>query len=296
MYKVVIIDDEPIIVEGLSRGVEWEAFHCTVTGTAGSGEEGLKLIRKEKPHIVFSDIRMPCMDGLTMIAAMKSEFPGTQIAILTGYRDFDYAQKAIRLGVSRFLLKPSKMDEIEEALRAMTKKLDESGWRYEQMYEPEYGQEYGQKHRQEETYVQGAGENSNIDAEDIKSASGHMPQEKLSGMEESMPESAASSYIVKNAVSYIEEHYRDKLKLSDVADQVYVSQWHLSKLMNRYLGQNFSEILNGVRINQAKELLKDPALRIGDIADEVGFLDVAHFSRVFKKTVGISANEYRNQL
>lgn len=97
-------------------------------------------------------------------------------------------------------------------------------------------------------------------------------------------------------MAYIEENYKEKLKLSDVADQVYVSQWHLSKLLNRYLGQNFSEILNGVRINKAKELLKDPSLRIGDIADEVGFLDMAHFSRVFKKQVGISANEYRNQM
>lgn len=84
--------------------------------------------------------------------------------------------------------------------------------------------------------------------------------------------------------------------LSDVADAVYVSHWHLSKLMNCYRGQKFSDILNGVRINKAKELLKDPSLRIGDIADEVGFLDMGHFSRVFKKTVGISASEYRNQI
>lgn len=84
--------------------------------------------------------------------------------------------------------------------------------------------------------------------------------------------------------------------MSDVADQVYVSQWHLSKLLNRHLGQNFSEILNGIRIEKAKEMLKDPALRIGDIAEKVGFSDMAHFSRVFKKVVGISANEYRNRL
>lgn len=287
MYKVVIIDDEPIIVEGLSRGVRWDAFHCTVAGTAGSGEEGLGLIRKEKPHIIFSDIRMPCMDGLTMIAAMKSEFPGTQIAILTGYRDFDYAQKAISLGVSRFLLKPSRMDEIEEALRAMTKKLDESGRKYEQQYEQEY--------RQEGSHAQ-AGGAPGAYTEDDGNRPCRLAEDEMPETTEGAPESAANSYIVKNAVSYIEEHYKEKLKLSDVADQVYVSQWHLSKLMNRYLGQNFSEILNGVRISQAKELLKDPALRIGDIADEVGFLDVAHFSRVFKKTVGISANEYRNQM
>lgn len=109
-------------------------------------------------------------------------------------------------------------------------------------------------------------------------------------------ESTANSFIVKNAISYIEEHYQEKLKLSDVAEQVYVSQWHLSKLLNKYQGRNFSEILNGVRIAKAMELLKEPSLRIGDIAEEVGFLDMAHFSRVFKKIVGISANEYRNQL
>ena len=246
MYKVAIIDDEPIIVKGLSKSVDWEKFSCEVIGTAFSGEEGLELIRSKEPDIVFTDIRMPCMDGLTMIAAIKSEFPGTQIAILTGYRDFEYARQAISLGVTRFLLKPSKLDEIMEALQAMTEKLQ--------------------------------------------------PADEMLSADLEISDNTAGSFIAKNAVAYIEEHYKEKLKLSDVADQVYVSQWHLSKLLNRYMGQNFSEILNNVRINKAKELLKDPSLRIGDIADEVGFLDMAHFSRVFKKLVGISANEYRNQL
>lgn len=270
MYKVVIIDDEPIIAEGLSKGINWAQAGCQVAGRAYSGEEGLKLIRETEPDIVFSDIRMPYMDGLTMIAAVKSEFPDTQIAILTGYRDFDYAQKAISLGVTRFLLKPSKMDEIEEALWAMTKKLDEMDGK--RRMEPDF-----ERHAE------------NSDEGEKRRGEGTADLEEPT-------DSAASSYIVKNAVEYIETHYKEKLKLSDVADQVYVSQWHLSKLMNRYLGQSFSDILNGVRINKAKELLKDPALRIGDIADEVGFLDMAHFSRVFKKIVGISANEYRNHL
>ena len=71
MYKVAIIDDEPIIVKGLSKSVDWEKFSCEVIGTAFSGEEGLELIRSKEPDIVFTDIRMPCMDGLAMIAAIK---------------------------------------------------------------------------------------------------------------------------------------------------------------------------------------------------------------------------------
>ena len=285
MYKVVIIDDEPIIVEGLSKSVDWASKGCQVVGTAYSGEDGLRIIKRKEPDIVFSDIRMPYMDGLSMIAAIKSEFPDTQVAILTGFRDFDYAQKAISLGVTRFLLKPSKMDEIEEALTAMTEKL-----KAEEVYAE---REKAINH----ILFTNDEEKTGPEESGYEAAAGREEDSDLAETAESaVLDSAASSLIVKNAVSYIEEHYTEKLKLSDVADQVYVSQWHLSKLLNRHLGQNFSEILNGIRITRAKELLKDPSLRIGDIADEVGFLDMAHFSRVFKKLVGISANEYRNNI
>ena len=246
MYKVMIIDDEPIIVEGLSKSISWERWNCVVTGSALNGVEGLQLIENLRPDIVITDISMPQMDGLAMIAALKSQYDNIEITILTGYRDFEYAQQAIRLGVTRLLLKPSKMEELEEAIQCMTDRLkkDDTDWDASQ-----------------QTSVGPSG-----------------------------------SFIVKNAMTYIHDHFKEKLTLSDVADKTYVSQWHLSKLLNGHTGQSFSEILNTVRIEEAKKLLENPALRIGDIADEVGFLDMAHFSRVFKKLCGISANEYRNQL
>ena len=249
MYKVVIIDDEPIIVEGLSKAVHWEKWDCQVAATAENGQSGIEIIKRENPDILFSDIRMPGMDGLSMIAALKSEHPHMQIAILTGFRDFEYAREAIRLGVTRFLLKPSKMEELEEAVQVMVQNLS---------------------HRKENT----EGEK-----------------------EEGGPEAAAAgSFIAQNAVKYIEENYMEKLKLSDVADHVYVSQWHLSKILNQHVEKSFSDILNHARIEKAKELLREPSLRIGDIAEKVGFLDMAHFSRVFKKHTGVSANEFRNQM
>ncbi len=249
MYKVVIIDDEPIIVEGLSKAVHWEKWNCQVAATAENGQSGIEIIKRENPDILFSDIRMPGMDGLSMIAALKSEHPHMQIAILTGFRDFEYAREAIRLGVTRFLLKPSKMEELEEAVEVMVQNLS---------------------HRKENT----EGEK-----------------------EEGGPEAAAAgSFIAQNAVKYIEENYMEKLKLSDVADHVYVSQWHLSKILNQHVEKSFSDILNHARIEKAKELLREPSLRIGDIAEKAGFLDMAHFSRVFKKHTGVSANEFRNQM
>ncbi len=79
-----------------------------------------------------------------------------------------------------------------------------------------------------------------------------------------------------------------------MAEKVYVSHWHLSKLLNS-TGKSFSDLLNEVRIENAKKLMEDSSLHIADISEMVGFADTAHFSRVFKKFTGMSANEYRNR-
>ncbi len=261
MYKVVIVDDEPIIVEGLQKIINWERLGCEIAGTAENGNEGLDLVMRIRPDIIMTDIAMPGMNGLSMIAALRSEFPNTAVCILTGYRDFDYAQRAISLGVSGFLLKPSNPKQIEETIENIISRM-----------QPVL-----------RTDSQGNADNSGETAS--HDGDGEGLTEKGEG---------ASSFVVKNAVSYMERHYAEHLSLSDVADHVYVSQWHLSKLLNKYQEKGFSEILNEIRITRAKELLKDPGLRIGDIAERVGFSDIAHFSRAFKKFEGISANEYRN--
>ena len=244
MYRVLLIDDESIIVEGLRRVIKWADYGCEVVGTAGDAAEGAELIRQLRPHILFTDIRMPGQDGLSMLAGLRSEFPNMQVAVLTGYRDFSYAQEAIRLGVTRFLLKPSKMDEIREALQTMTTKLDQ------------------------------------------------LPREDG----ENEQSQNAGSFIVNRAIRYMEENYQQKLTLQAVADCCYVSQWHLSKLLNRYAEKSFYDILNSIRIQAAKKLLEDPSLKIGDISEMVGYADTAHFARIFKKSENMSANEYRNSL
>ena len=253
MYKVLLVDDEPIITEGLRRVVDWAAHGCRVVdwaahgcrvaAAAGDAASGGEAIRQHRPDILFTDIKMPGEDGLAMLAGLKGEFPRMQIAVLTGYRDFEYAQRAIRLGVARFLLKPSKMDEIEEALTFMTGVLD------------------------------------------------RMPREEGAEPER---EDEANSFIVRQARAYIAGHCGSKLSLQEVADHCFVSQWHLSKLLNRHQGQTFYDLLNAERVRRAKEPLEDPALRISEIAERVGYADTAHFSRVFKKLEGVSAGEWRN--
>ncbi len=245
MYKVVLVDDESIITEGLRRVVDWAAHNCQVAALAQDAASGALAIRTHRPDILFTDIKMPGEDGLTMLAGLKGEFPRMQIAVLTGYRDFEYAQRAIRLGVSRFLLKPSKMDELNESLAYMTGVLDR--------LPPE----------------------------------GEAPPPPPG-------EEDPNSFLVRRAQVYIAEHFAQRISLQDVADHCYVSQWHLSKLLNKHLGQSFYDQLNAVRIRQAKGLMADPALRISEVAERVGYADTAHFSRVFKKLEGVSAVEWRN--
>ena len=81
-----------------------------------------------------------------------------------------------------------------------------------------------------------------------------------------------------------------------MAEHCYVSQWHLSKLLNKHTGKSFYDLLNAIRIREAKILLRDPKLRVADISERVGYTDPGHFCRTFKKLEGISANEYRNGL
>lgn len=236
MTRVVLIDDEHLILQGLKRVFPWAQYGCEVAGTAGDGREGLALIRSVRPDIVVTDIRMPNMDGLRMIAALRSEFEHMPITVLTAFRDFDYAQQAINLGVCRYLLKPSKMEELHEAIAYMT------------------------------------GQNKEAQQESA---------------------TVAGSFVVRKAVEYISEHYAEHLTLAEVAEQVYVSQWHLSKLINRDMNKSFLDIVNEVRIERAQELMRDPAKRVNDVAYEVGFSDAAHFSRNFKKLTGKSPAEFR---
>ena len=171
-----------------------------------------------------------------------------QMTVLTAYRDFDYAKRALTLGVCRYLLKPSKMDEIHEAVRFMAARLDA-------LSPPGEGAE-----------------------------------------EESAEGGEAGSFIVNAALEYMRSHCAEHISLADVADHVYVSQWHLSKLINRHTGQSFFDLIGGMRIDRAKVLLADPAMRVHAVAEEVGYNDVAHFSKSFKRIVGKTPGEYRASL
>ncbi len=123
MFKVVIIDDEPIIRKGLKNVINWKQFDCTVCGEANDGLSAFELIKSVLPDIIFTDIKMPGMDGLSVIRSIRDIVPDSKVIILTGYRDFEYARDAVKYGIFDFILKPTKVKEINAVVSKAVEEL-----------------------------------------------------------------------------------------------------------------------------------------------------------------------------
>ena len=107
MLKVFLVEDESFIREGLRDNIPWEKYGYTFVGEASDGEMALPLIRKLRPDVLITDIKMPFLDGLALSRIVQSELPQTRIIIISGYDDFEYARQAIEVGVEQYLLKPN---------------------------------------------------------------------------------------------------------------------------------------------------------------------------------------------
>ena len=106
MFKVMIVDDEPIILDKLHHGIDWKANGCELVAEANDSNEALKLAVRFKPEIIFSDICMPLMNGIELADAIRRNLPQSVVILISGYDDFGFAQQAIESGVFRYLLKP----------------------------------------------------------------------------------------------------------------------------------------------------------------------------------------------
>ncbi len=124
LYKIFLVEDEIVAREGIRDTVAWAACGFEFVGEAADGEAALPLIQQRAPDLLITDIRMPFMDGLQLSRLVRERLPQTRIVILSGYDEFTYAQAAIALGVSEYILKPVSAHDIEQALIATKLVLD----------------------------------------------------------------------------------------------------------------------------------------------------------------------------
>ena len=115
-YKVFFVEDEIVTREGIRDNVDWQACGFEFCGEAADGEMALPLLRTARPDVLITDIKMPFMDGLQLSKLVRERMPWVKIIILSGHDEFEYAQEAIKLGVTDYLLKPIRFENMKTAL------------------------------------------------------------------------------------------------------------------------------------------------------------------------------------
>lgn len=125
MLKVLLVDDEPNVRQGVKMMIPWDELGLEVIGEGEDGDDGLAKILSMRPDIVIADVKMPGRTGIQMIEAAKNEGYEGKCLILSGYSDFTYAKEAMSLGVKGFILKPVDEDELIEALKGLREEIHE---------------------------------------------------------------------------------------------------------------------------------------------------------------------------
>ena len=124
MYKVMIVDDEKCIRKGLQILINWGEYGFSAEDEAANGMEALRLLEREKFDVIITDIRMPRMDGLELAKQIYEMNIRTNIIIISGYKDFEYARSAIEFGVKRYILKPIDQNLLIDALLKIKKEYE----------------------------------------------------------------------------------------------------------------------------------------------------------------------------
>lgn len=263
MIKVVLLEDEPHFLAELALAVPWEEWGCLVAGKAADGLTGLSLVVETRPDLVLTDIRMPGLDGLGLIARVREELgdESPEFVVISGYHDFDYARTALKLGVKNYLLKPLDDEDLEGTVRRIASDL--SGRRGKKMLE---------------------------DALDEGSRSALMLFREYSLHSREDP---VSRY-VEGAVAFIQESYQRNLSVEEAADRLGISAGYLSRVFKKETGYTFIDYLMYYRVKRAAELLRRTDLRIHEVADLVGYGDQRYFSQVFRRTVGMTPREFKD--
>src|SRR5512136_1380225 len=124
LHKVFLVEDEIVAREGIRDNVDWRLNGFEFCGEAPDGEIALPLLETAEPDVLITDIKMPFMDGLQLCKVVRERMPWVKIIILSGHDEFEYAQEAIKLGVTEYLLKPVGVQELHNVLHKVAALLD----------------------------------------------------------------------------------------------------------------------------------------------------------------------------
>ncbi|WP_379161863.1 response regulator [Paenibacillus sp. sgz5001063] len=256
MLKVLLVDDEAPILGNLRRVLPWQEMGMEITGMARSGMEALRIAEEQAPDLVLCDIRMPVMDGLTFIGKLREMGLDSEVLLLSGYQEFDYAREAIRLGVKEYICKPIHYEELGNKVREM-------------------GTRIRSKQYKDKLY------NS------IPLFQEQPPAEDSARK--------TSDQLMNLAVQYIMERLNYDLGIEEVANRIGISSSYFCLLFKNRFAMTFVEYVTLQRMEAAKFMLASSEKSITAISAGVGYQERRYFTKVFQKHTGMTPKEYRDK-
>lgn len=277
----MIVDDEFLTREFLKINISkidsrWEAG-CE----AIDGKEALEKLNVNPVDLIITDIKMPIMDGIELCKGVSMLKEKPKLVILSGYEEFEFAKKAIKYGVTEYLLKPLVTEELQKTLENITRELDT---------------------KTDKTYAI----NSIIKYSDALSTSNNkalpmnelikLLEELVKAFDEGSKINKENNDIVSKVKDYISMNFSKQLSLSDIAEKMNISDCYLSNVFHKSVGESYIKFLTRIRMEQAARLLrKDTFTKISTIAEQVGYLSAKHFISIFKNYYYMTPGEYREK-
>ncbi len=339
MRRAVIVDDEAIVMQGLTAIVKRLGLNVEIVGTAGNGVDGCRVIKECRPDLVITDIRMPALDGLSMIEEVQDELPDIKFIIISGYTDFVYAKRAITLGVYDYIDKPITIEKV----KTLFEKIDREELRKNHTEVKTYGDEpvinalmtenADEFAEQAEIFLQEARKKSSSDAEYKEECYRFMcliqgiyagkrkhyddfmlvPCEKIMSLESAdeaaeyvrqnvhriasqmeADQKGSSHHVIRQLLQYINENYSRDIGLTELGELVDMNATYLSILFKKEVGKSYVKYLTELRIQKAQKFLAE-GKKVNEVAKTVGFNNYRYFCDVFKKHVGKTPSEYKNE-
>lgn len=243
MADVLIVDDEENIRNGLSNNLGWKSLGVDKVYLADSAIMALEVLKEHVVALVITDVKMPAMSGLDFIERAKMISPEIKFIILSGYAEFYYVKRAMKLHVIDYLLKPVNLNELMTLLEKHLGRAEHEATSFE-----------------------------------IISAN-MIGDRKMSPM-------------VRRCIKYIVENYSKPITLDGLADLFERNPSYISYIFRQETGLKLFDYIAKVRVERAKELLRNSSLTINEIALQIGFEEYRSFVRVFKRETGLTPNEF----
>lgn len=330
-YSVLIVDDMEAIRNMIRRLPIWgDISGFMIKAEAKDGEEALELFKDYNFDLVISDIRMPKVDGIELIKELKEISPDTITVLLTDHAEFTFAKEAIKYGVLDYLVKPVEKDGIDKVLVNARNILDQRKKQLKFYYPEKYVVDAGKKIclgdskgieeiiTVEETIKLRTKDNhANTDIllekleKDVKDIviSEHSWLKYFLGLKydykldtwlmyvlEELDEFTAvnsKNQYVRKIVRYLLDNIETEISMNDLADRLYLSKNYLGELFKQETGITVAEFVNSAKVRRAGVLLLETELKWYEIAIKLGFNNIEYFTKIFKKKMGVTPQNYR---